>query len=312
MQINCPNCSTKFSVPDKALGDKGRTLKCAKCGHKWFQAVISEDDYDRPPAFTPSFAMSDMDEPAEPTPSFRVSDPDLGQEFDATPSFSPSSFSTSSAPSRADDDNFDLSDPPIPEFGPGFARTPEPEGGPADIDLSDESEPSPIPNVFAQPAAPERKGRGAMVFLWLTMFVLVLAALGAAAWHFQDALVDAVPELGDVLTQAGLRREKPGAGLELRNAGTPERFVHNDTEVLIVRGIIANVTDRARPVPPMKLVLLDKNKQAVQEKLSQPPVTTLDPQGTAGFRIILERPNPNAVEVNVMFVDAAEAAKGGN
>ena len=109
-----------------------------------------------------------------------------------------------------------------------------------------------------------------------------------------------------MLTQIGLRHEKPGAGLELRKAGTPERFVHDNTDVLVVRGIIANVTDRVRPVPTMKLVLMDKNKQPVQEKLSQPPVTALDPQGTASFKIMLERPDPNAVEVVVVFVDSGE------
>ena len=100
-----------------------------------------------------------------------------------------------------------------------------------------------------------------------------------------------------------------GAGLELRNAGTPERFVQNDVEVLIVRGIIANISDRERPVPTMKLVLLDRDKAVVQEKQAPPPVTALDPGGTAGFRIILERPDPNAVEVNVLFVDPNEPPK---
>jgi hypothetical protein len=44
----------------------------------------------------------------------------------------------------------------------------------------------------------------------------------------------------------------------------------------------------------------------VQEKLAQPPVAELAPQGTTSFKIMLERPDPNAVEVVVVFVDGAQ------
>ncbi|HLO75257.1 MAG TPA: DUF3426 domain-containing protein, partial [Magnetospirillum sp.] len=153
------------------------------------------------------------------------------------------------------------------------------------------------------------KSTGGLWFLILLVIVLLAAAAAGGAYYFQDKLVGLWPQAHELLTSAGLRQERPGAGLELRNAGTPERFVQNDTEVLIVRGIIANISERERPVPTMKLVLLDRDKNVVQEKQTQPPVTSLDPGGTAGFRIILERPDPNAVEVNVLFVDPREATK---
>ncbi|TAN62056.1 MAG: DUF3426 domain-containing protein, partial [Magnetospirillum sp.] len=199
-------------------------------------------------------------------------------------------------------DDLDMESPPVPNFGPRIA----PERN--DDDLSAQSllddAPQPIPDVFSTRSSDGKKGTG---FLWLLLVLLVLGGLGGAGYYFQDRVVELVPEAGEMMAQVGLRREKPGAGLELRKAGTPERFVHNDTDVLVVRGIIANITDRVRPVPTMKLVLMDKNKQPVQEKLSQPPVTALDPQGTASFKIMLERPDPNAVEVVVVFVESGEA-----
>lgn len=289
MLISCPNCATNFSVPDHALGPKGRMLKCAKCGHKWHQdAPRPEDDFGLedfpPPAAPPAPPPPRMDDDFRP-----VSSP---SDLDIEPAMP-------SAPPDADLD-VDLDEPPIPQFG---AR-PSTDEKPAEIDL-DSDEPQPIPEMFA--SKPQRKGTG---FLWFLLFLLVLAGAGGAAYYFQDKVVEMWPPAADLLADAGLRIEKPGAGLELRNAGTPERFVHNDTEVLIVRGIIANVSDRSRAVPTMKLILLDKDKTVVQEKLAQPPVTELETGGTAGFRIILERPDPNAVEVNVLFVDpAADEAK---
>lgn len=293
MLISCPNCATNFSVPDKALQPSGRTLKCAKCGHKWFQSVqsagndmgLDETSFPPPPPRP------------EPKPLFSAPEPDSVPDLDDEPP-RPSGAGRATA-----DLDMDLDEPPIPDFGPR-PRADQPAVNGSDIDP--DSPPQPIPEVFTHKPSSGRKGTG---FLWLLVILLVLGGAGGAAYYLQDKLVDIWPPAHDLLTQAGLRHERPGAGLELRPAGTPERFVQNETEALIVRGIIANVSDRERPVPTMKLVLLDRDKAVVQEKQAPPPVTALDPGATAGFRIILERPDPNAVEVNVLFVDPRETAK---
>ena len=43
MRITYPNCTAGFEIPTELLGRKGRSLKCATCGHSWFQAAIVDE-----------------------------------------------------------------------------------------------------------------------------------------------------------------------------------------------------------------------------------------------------------------------------
>jgi predicted Zn finger-like uncharacterized protein len=42
MIITCPNCSTRFLIDPKALGAKGRTVRCRSCEHRWHQAPAED------------------------------------------------------------------------------------------------------------------------------------------------------------------------------------------------------------------------------------------------------------------------------
>ncbi|MFD2235202.1 DUF3426 domain-containing protein [Phaeospirillum tilakii] len=285
MLTTCPNCGTNFSVPDTALGRDGRKLKCAKCGHLWFQSPLRLEE----------------DEP-------------LGDAFDLAAVAPGPEPAPAPEPEAEPLPTFDLTPDPVPAGGrrPDLDFAPEPTFGRAAPQAELEEPPAglmelgtrPVPDLFAPPAD-EPRHRGGIAALWALLALLVLGGLGGAAYYFQDPLVEAVPEAGTLLTSVGLRHEQLGAGLELRKAGSPERFVRNDTEVLRVCGLIVNVSDRLRPVPTMKLVLLDKAGQPVQEELARPPVSMLapHPQGSVPFCILRDRPDPNAVEVVVVFSD---------
>lgn len=50
MILTCPSCGTKFRIPDDALGDTGRKLRCAACKHVWFEASAKPEPFQAPVA----------------------------------------------------------------------------------------------------------------------------------------------------------------------------------------------------------------------------------------------------------------------
>ncbi|WP_240338980.1 MJ0042-type zinc finger domain-containing protein, partial [Novosphingobium sp. BW1] len=70
MIIACPACSTRYAVPDNAIGVEGRTVRCAKCKHSWYQDGSSPEDLAAPaPQPRPAPAPDPQPPVAAPAPS---------------------------------------------------------------------------------------------------------------------------------------------------------------------------------------------------------------------------------------------------
>lgn len=301
MIITCPNCATQFTIPDSALGETGRKLKCAKCGHKWHQsppAGAQPAPAEPEPAPTPDSGPASAEPPGEGTagllPGFEM------------PNFS---FDQSDGAKADDEDERDHdreSDHEPPKTGKA-----------EDLDFDDllggdEARPEavrePIPEALtARPVKSVEKKKGA-AGLWALVALLVLLCLGAVAYVFQTDIIRLWPGSADIYAMTGLKRELVGEGLEFRSPSS-ERRVVNDSEALIVRGVIVNTTDQPKDMPLLRLSLVD-GATVLQEQAFNPPKPVLEAGGTVTFRIIIDHPNPRATEFKLGFGQAVPAQPG--
>lgn len=57
MILTCPQCETQYFAEDSTIGESGRTVKCAACGHNWF---VSPEGGARPSTTAPAPAAHEV------------------------------------------------------------------------------------------------------------------------------------------------------------------------------------------------------------------------------------------------------------
>ncbi len=90
MILSCPECRTRYVVPDSAVGPNGRQVRCASCKHSWFQEPALLDLVARVEAAPPVAATPTPEpEPAVPPPVPPVESatpsPPMPRAFDPAP-----------------------------------------------------------------------------------------------------------------------------------------------------------------------------------------------------------------------------------
>ena len=258
MIIACPACATRYVVPDSAIGAEGRTVRCAKCRHSWFQ--------DGPETAMPEAAASPSPAAPEP-PSPPPSPPPAPPRYEASAAREPEPEPVAAAAPLAKEVH------PEAEPEPPFGDEPPPatvvEAAPAPYaDPQDYGEE--VSQFDYEP--PFRPRRNLMkVWTWAAVAFAALA-IGTVVAVSYWGLPNWMP-----ISRPTFALGQPDLVLDFPRDQQERRTLPNGTEFFGASGTVKNVGRETRAVPPILVVLRDARERIVYSWVIAPPKASLAP-----------------------------------
>jgi predicted Zn finger-like uncharacterized protein len=311
MLIVCPTCGTTYHVGDANLGEAGRRVRCVRCAAVWVagmpQPLASAPPKAKPaPMIEPEFAQAAAYNLGGAGPAAGATAPALHDE--AGSAETPHHVTAEGDwPDRGR----------AAEAPPAHEAMTAPPLAPMDLDggaLRAAARPArrPVEDVesFAERRERARARRQRMHFPLgvVQMALLVLLVVNAVAIFWRSDVVRTFPQMASFYSAVGLPVNL--RGLVFENVKV-NRETHDGVAVLVVEGLIANVTSKTVEVPRMRFAVRNAAGQEVYTWTAVPARTVLSAGETLPFRSRLASPPPEANDVAVRFFSRRDARTGG-
>ena len=306
MKIKCPNCSTSYEIKPDALGAEGRSVKCARCGNRWFVAPRQEDE----------------DEPLE---EAKAAAKDVADWTDDAAEEERNVADKAEIQTPADEEA-DLSSLDQDIDQPEKTSAPEPameapENTPQlddAEDTEDKERPIDIETMANRPKIKVnrnkfKRNRFGQLLNWLMRrnyrriagVVLFASAITLCALLVlvRDNIVKQAPDLASLFEAIGL--EVNLRGLEFRDLRT-FREIEDGKLALVVEGSIRNINPETTPGPAVHLSIRGSDLQEIYAWTVEPRIKMLKGLDETRFRTILSDPPVDAADIQVRFIDRGQ------
>ena len=126
----------------------------------------------------------------------------------------------------------------------------------------------------------------------LTATVSAIAFLSVAAllWFGRDIGESVLPAAKSFYEKTGVAEARPGDGLRWAESNKRLQRI-GGIETLVVKGFVSNIGEIVKPVPAMKLQLLDERKAVIQESETPSPSALLNQNESVEVELRLEFPD---------------------
>ena len=269
MIITCPACSTRYVVPDEAIGVEGRTVRCAKCKHNWYQDGPELEEHEATAAAPEPEPEPEPAPEPEPTPE---AEPE--PEPETAPQPSVSHWRTADHSLEEDGSSEDVSDAEeaAPDAPPAYEE-PEPEPEPEPVaSYADTSEAEHSQFDYEPPFRARRNPLKMWTAAGVVFALLAFATIiGVNYW----GLPDWVP-----VERPTFAVEEPDLVLDFPGDQQDRRTLPNGTEYFGASGTITNIGRSTQDVPSILIILRDEQDRIVYKWEVVPPQPTLAPGET--------------------------------
>ncbi|GAB4228068.1 MAG: zinc-ribbon domain-containing protein [Kiloniellaceae bacterium] len=160
--------------------------------------------------------------------------------------------------------------------------------------------PPPPPARRAAQPPKKKKSRAALVGWILLLFFI--GGLVAGGWFERQRIVAQFPQLADVYALLGVPVDPPGPVLKLSDVALDRDVVEGDT-VIIVRGVVSNISDRKQEVPSLRAQLTNGSGEILAEWTFEVPQAELDAGGSVAFETETKNPPEGARDLNISLVE---------
>lgn len=310
MKITCPDCSTSYEIKAEAVGQQGRSVKCAKCGNRWFVSADEDDTAEFKNKDAESGSGPDDDGAGQDEAQWEAdAQDDAGSSVEDTGEDADDTIESSDdeADFAADeDDDASTSKKDEDKFA---ADLEDDESGDASEDIESQAK---RPKIIVNPDKFRRNHIGAVIGWFarrnfrriggVLIFGVALAAVASFVF-LRDSMVKQSPDLASLFQIIGF--EVNLRGLEFRNLRTFSE-IEGGKQILVVEGSIRNMLDETNSVPAVRLSIRNSDVQEVYAWTVEPRTKTLNGLDETRFRTILADPPQDASDIQVRFVDRGQ------